>query len=104
VGFFFFVRLLRDRIDIGVIMLPTFETVLEQAKALSAADRKRLAAVLSQTSARSNTSKNGTDDDAVIAALRAKVDAMEKSENLKPNSSARVAERIRKWNDRGYKL
>lgn len=85
-------------------MSPTFETVLEQANSLSVADRKKLAERLVKTSVRSRPETNGSDDDAVIAALRAKVDEMEKSENLMPNSSAKLAEQIRKWNDRGYKL
>lgn len=85
-------------------MSPTFETVLEQANALSAADRKRLASILGESNHRKRTAKNGTEDEAVIAALRAKVDEMEKTENPKRNSSAKIAERIRKWNDRGYTL
>jgi len=44
------------------------------------------------------------DVDPVILALRAKFDEMEKTENPKPNSSAKIAERIRKWNDRGCKV
>lgn len=85
-------------------MSPTFETVLEQAKALSAADRKKLAKILGKANDPAGPVKNGTDNDAVIAALRARVDEMERTENLKPNSSAKIAERIRKWNDRGYTL
>jgi len=85
-------------------MSPTFEAVLEQANSLSVADRKKLAIILGKPNGRSRTAKNGTDDDAVIAALRAWVNEMEKSENLKRNSSAKIAERIRKENDRGYSL
>ena len=85
-------------------MAPTFETVLEQANALSTADRKRLAKILGKANGSRHPAENGTDDDAVIAALRAKVDEMEKTENPKRNSSAKIAERIRKWNDRGYTL
>lgn len=85
-------------------MSPTFETVLEQANALSAADRKRLAKILGKTNGRGRPAENGTEDDAVIAALRSWVDEMEKTENPKLNSSAKIAERIRKWNDRGYSL
>jgi hypothetical protein len=72
-------------IDEVTSMSPTFETVLKQAKVLSAAE-------------------NGRDDEAVIAALREKVDEMERTENPKANSSAKIGERIRKWNDRGYTL
>lgn len=85
-------------------MSPTLESVLEQANALSAADRKRLAKILGKTNGRKRPAKNEMDDDAVIAALRARVDEMEKTENPKQNSSAKIAERIRKWNDRGYTL
>ena len=82
-------------------MSSMFKTVLEQANELSAADRKRLAAILGKINGKSRLVKSETDDDAIIAALRAKVDEMEKSENPKRNSSAKIAERIRKWNDRG---
>ncbi|MFZ1702339.1 MAG: hypothetical protein WBO10_07890 [Pyrinomonadaceae bacterium] len=82
----------------------TFETVLEQANALPVADRKRLAAILGKANGKSGLAKREKDDEAAIAELRAWVNEMEKTENPKRNSSAKIAERIRKWNDRGYKL
>ncbi len=85
-------------------MSATLELVLEQAKTLSIADRQKLVEVLNKKSNGQKTRAQKWDDDPLILALRAKVDEMEKSENLKPNSSAKIAERIRKWNDRGYTL
>ncbi len=85
-------------------MSTTFETVLEQANTLSVADRQKLVEVLKKKSNGRKTREKKWDDDPLVKALRAKVDEMEKSENLKPNSSAKIAERIRKWNDRGYTL
>ena len=85
-------------------MSTTFETVLEQAKTLSVADRQRLVEVLEKKSNGRKAREQKWDDDPLILALRAKVDEMEKSENPKPNSSAKIAERIRTWNDRGYTL
>lgn len=84
-------------------MSPSFETVLEQANALSAADRRRLEKTLKESNGHRRTAKNGTDDEA-IAALSAWVDEMEKTENPKRNSSAKIAERIRRRNDRGHTL
>ncbi|MGH9949804.1 MAG: hypothetical protein ACRD6X_21765 [Pyrinomonadaceae bacterium] len=85
-------------------MSSTFETVLEQANALSAADRKRLALILGKKNGKSVQINEEWDDDPIIVELRSKVDEIEKSENPKRDSSAKIAERIRKWNDRGYEL
>ncbi len=102
--FFFFAEYVNDRIDFEVkFMSPTFEIVLKQAKALPVAERRKLVEMLNKPNGHKKRAKKW-DDDPVIIALRAKVDEMEKSENLEPNSAAKVAERIRKWNDRGYKL
>ncbi len=68
------------------------------------ADRKRLAKILGKAHGRAGATKRPREDEAVIAALRAWVDKMEKFENPKRNSSAKTAERIRKANDRGFKL
>lgn len=84
-------------------MSPTFETVLKQAKALPVADRRRLVDALNKPNGHKKRAKKW-DDDPTILKLRAWVDEMEKTENPKRNSSAKIAERIRKWNDRGYKL
>lgn len=85
-------------------MSTTFETVLEQANTLSIADRQKLVEVLKKKSNGRKTREKKWDDDPSIIALRAWVDEMEKTENPKRNSSAKIAERIRKWNDRGYTL
>ena len=96
-------------------MSTTFEAVLSQAEKLSRRERTRLINILSKpslpdpdkrTKARPTppVAKNGNSDEAVFSALRAWVDEIVRTENYKPNSSAKIAERIRKWNDRGYKL
>jgi hypothetical protein len=85
-------------------MLPTFETVLEQARALPAADRKRLAAILNEPNGGKISARGKWDDDPVIAALRAWVDKIESSSDPDVRASIEIAERIREWNDRGYKL
>ncbi len=85
-------------------MSTTFETVLEQANTLSVADRQKLVEVLKKKSNGRKTREKKWDDDPLVKTLRAWVDEMEKTENPKRNSSAKIAERIRKWNDRGYTL
>lgn len=84
-------------------MSPTFETVLKQAKALPIAERRKLVEALNKPNGYKTRAKKW-DDDPAIKALRAWVDEMEKTENPKRNSSAKIAERIRKSNDRGYTL
>ena len=86
-------------------METTFEMVLEQARALPASERQKLVKALAKKSNESRKPKaRKWDDDPEIRALRAWVDDMEKTENLKPNSAAITAQRIREWNDRGFKL
>ncbi len=104
-GFFFCVCRVDDKmINEVTIMSPTFETVLEQARVLSAADRKRLARILEETNGGERLAENGSDDDAVVAALRSWVDEIETSPDPERRESVRIAERIRKMNDRGYSL
>lgn len=85
-------------------MSPTFETVLEQAKTLSIADREKLVEVLKKKSNGRKTRAKKWDDDPVIKALRSWVDEIEASTDPEIRASIETAERIRKWNDRGFKL
>lgn len=84
-------------------MSPTFETVLEQAKSLTNADRRRLVDELSKPNGNRKRERRW-DDDPTIKALRAWVDKIEESTDPEIRSSIETAERIRKWNDRGFKL
>ncbi len=84
-------------------MSPTFETVLEQAKALRVADRRKLVEALNKPNGHKKRPKKW-DDDPVIKALRSWVDEIEASTDPEIRASIETAERIRKWNDRGYKL
>ena len=59
---------------------------------------------IEETNGGERLAENGGDDEAVIAALRAWVDEIETSADPERRESVRIAERIRKMNDRGYSL
>lgn len=95
-------------------MQETFESVLKQAEKLSDSDKARLISELSGPApkrvARSKSARSAVHDKkddrdkAVIRALREWVDEIASSPDPKRRTSARIAERIRKKNDRGYTL
>ncbi len=95
-------------------MSSTFESVLSQAETLSKEERAKLVSVLSESFSKRRkpakprtknaVAKNGEQDAIVLAKLRAWVDEIESSPDPKRRVSARIAERIRNKNDRGYTL
>lgn len=93
-------------------MSSTFESVLNLAEKLDEVEKARLISALSNPPTQQmrneqrtpQPAQNDARDDAVIAALRAWVDEIESSPDPKRRTSARISERIRKKNDRGYKL
>ena len=83
---------------------PTFETVLKQAKALSVVERRKLVKELDKPNGHKKTRAKKWDDDPTIKALRAWVDKMENSSDPEIRKSIEIADQIREWNDRGFKL
>jgi len=85
-------------------MSPVLEKLLKEAEKLSPSERSELADRLTvSTEGQRDTKTNGLEPN-FIRELREWVDALETSDSRGRNSSARVAEKIRRSNDRDYKL
>lgn len=85
-------------------MSATLEAVLNDARKLSASDRKRLLDELGKGRVSKRKPVRKWDDDPVVISLREWVNNMEKNENSKENSAARIAEQIREWNHRNFEI
>jgi len=85
-------------------MSATYESVLNEARKLGEKERAKLVSALTPPATRRVKKPKTSKGNQVISTLRDWVDEMEKTKNPKRGSAAKAAERIRKQNDRGYKI
>lgn len=85
-------------------MMPTFENVLSQAKNLTFAEKTKLIEMLTDEKFTPRKNHLSQKDAKILAELKKIIDERERNPNLQIAKSSKIAEDIRRKNERGYWL